>query len=125
MRVQKRIAIVSLAAASVVMAGCVSLPQYGGFYHRKDDTDTNYTAYSAEKYEVLGRVTAKGHANSVLGLFVKAHEGEALLWDEAKMLYGDKVTGIKDITSTADYTSVLFFFWDLKVTYSGVAVHEK
>jgi len=42
------------------------------------------------------------------------------------MLFGDRVTGIKDINVSYEYQSVLPpIFSEMKTTYVGTAVHEK
>jgi hypothetical protein len=123
MKMPSKIAMMILAAVPLVISGCSMHPSYNGLYARKDATSTGYQAAS---FTVLGPVTATGHAKGVLGITVEAHEGEGLLWDAARSKYGDKVTGIKDITSFGDYESVLgFIYWKLDTTYTGVAVYEK
>lgn len=108
--------------ALLFMAGCVGGPIYGGQYYLNDHT---VTKYQHPTYTVLGPVTASGKALMVLGVYVSGHEGEGLLWADARSKYGDKVTGIKDISAAGDWTSILWFVYAERLTtYTGVAVQE-
>ena len=114
---------VSMALIAIVfLAGCASGPNYGGAYFLNDQT---VTKYHSQNYTVLGPVSASGRAVMVLGLFVSGHEGEGLLWTDARNKYGEKVTGIKDISAAGDWLSILgFFYAERMTTYSGIAVQE-
>jgi len=119
-----RIASISVALLAVMLlAGCASYPWYGGSYRLKDTTQTRYESAS---YEVLGPVNASGRSVIILGIFVQGIEGEGLLWPAAKEKYGDKVTGIKDITAAGNYTGILPpIYVECLTTYTGTAVQEK
>jgi hypothetical protein len=61
----------------------------------------------------------------VLGIFVSGHEGEGLLWNDARSKYGDKCTGIKDIAAAGEWTSVFGpIYTERNTTYSGIAVQD-
>lgn len=84
------------------------------------------TRYESKDYDVLGMVMATGYSRCVLSIIVEGEEGEALLWIEARRLYGDRVTGMKDISISYDYQSVLPpVFSEIRTTYVGTAVHDK
>ena len=120
------IKIASICAAFLLLAlltGCASYPYYGGSYHLNDHTQTKY---ENQNYEVLGPVTAQGRSTVILGIVVQGHEGEGLLWPNAKEKYGEKVTGIKDIFAYGDYTGILPpIYVECLTTYFGTAVAEK
>jgi hypothetical protein len=108
--------------AVVSLSGCASGPIYGGQYYLNDFTQTKY---QSDNYTVLGPVTAHGRAVMVLGVYVSGHEGEGLLWAEARNKYGDKVTGIKDMAAIGDWTSILWFVYAERLTtYSGIAIRD-
>lgn len=123
MTTSKIISVATALTALVFLAGCAMGPNYGGAYFLNDQT---VTKYNSQNYTVLGPVTASGRAIMVLGVYVSGHEGEGLLWADARNKYGDKVTGIKDISAAGDWTSILgFVYAERLTTYSGIAVQEK
>ncbi len=84
------------------------------------------TRYESKDYEVLGIVMAVGYSRCIMGIIVEGEEGEALLWNEARRLYGDRVTGIKDISISYDYQSVLApVFSEISTTYVGTAIRDQ
>ncbi len=84
------------------------------------------TRYESTHYEVLGVVTATGTSKCVLGILVEGEEGEGLLWAAAKSEFGDRFTGLKDITVSYEYQSILPpIFSQITTTYVGTAVCEK
>jgi len=84
------------------------------------------TRYESKDYDVLGIVMATGYSRCVLGVVVEGEEGEALLWIEARRLYGDRATGMKDISISYDYQSILPpVFSEIRTTYVGTAIHDK
>lgn len=84
------------------------------------------TRYDSKDYEVLGIVMAQGYSRCILGILAEGEEGEALLWNEARRLYGDRVTGMKDISISYDYQSILApVFSEVHTTYVGTAVRDK
>ena len=122
MTTSKFISVGAALMALVFLAGCTMGPNYGGAYLLNDHT---MTKYQVQNYTVLGPVAASGRAVWVLGLFVSGHEGEGLLWADARSKYGEKVTGIKDISATGDWLSILGFVYSERITaYSGIAVQE-
>ncbi len=110
----------------MVVSGC----GYGEYLRRSKGPGSNatqtVTRYEAKNYDILGLVIAEGESRSILGIIVEGVEGEGLLWDAAKMQFGDRVTGIKDINISYEYQSVIPpIFSEIKTTYVGTAVHEK
>jgi len=118
--------IVLVIVSLMVVSGC----GYGEYLRRGKGSGSNstqtVTKYDAKDYDVLGVVRAEGHSRCILGIVVEGTEGEALLWDVAQHLFGDRVTGIKDINISYEYQSVIPpIFSEMKTTYVGTAVHEK
>jgi hypothetical protein len=120
------VCIVLVIVSLTVVSGC----GYGEYLRRGKGPGSNatqtVTRYDAKNYDVLGVVRAEGNSRCILGIIVEGTEGEALLWDMAQHLFGDRVTGIKDINVSYEYQSVLPpIFSEMKTTYVGTAVHEK
>lgn len=89
-------------------------------------TYTNYNP-TPDHVAVLGVVTAQTEGTCVLGIVVQGKGGEGVLWEAANQKYGtDKYTGVKDISSSAEYVSVLGpLFSKVTTTYVGTVVREK
>ena len=122
----RTVCIVLMIVSLMVVSGC----GYGEYLRRSKGPGSNatqtVTRYDAKNYDVLGVVRAEGNSRCILGIIVEGTEGEALLWDMAQHLFGDRVTGIKDINVSYEYQSVLPpIFSEMKTTYVGTAVHEK
>lgn len=115
----------------VFMTGCASYVEFIGRSIQPVNVHGagTVTMYTAKDYDILGKVTARGDALSVIGCIAIGKEGDALLWDEAVRKYGDKVTGLKDITNTYDYTTISFFWMPIlsqvERTYMATAIREK
>ena len=119
--------IVLMAALIFTMTGCAGYMEYlkrsRSPYGSMAQT---ITRYESKDYEVLGMVMATGYSRCILGIIVEGEEGEGLLWNEARRLYGDRATGIKDISISYDYQSVLApVFSEISTTYVGTAVRDK
>ncbi len=115
-----------IASMLLVVSGC----GYAEYMRRSSISTSNstqtVTRYDSKDYDVLGLVRAEGNSRCILGIIVEGTEGEALLWDAAKIQFGDRVTGLKDINISYDYQSILPpIFSEIKTTYVGTAVHEK
>lgn len=119
--------IVLMAMAIFTVTGCAGYMEYlkrsRSPYGSMAQT---VTRYESKDYEVLGMVTATGYSRCILGVIVEGEEGEGLLWNEVRRLYGDRATGIKDISISYDYQSVLApVFSEISTTYVGTAVRDK
>ena len=114
-----------LAGVALAAAGCMS-PEYLTRSAKPNMNSANITQYEPKEYTVLGPVTASANSRSILGIIAEGHEGQGLLWEAARTKYGDKVTGIKDISVSYDYTAILAFVYnEVRTTYTGIAVSEK
>jgi hypothetical protein len=126
-KTMKGIFIILMAAVIFSVTGCAGYMEYmqrsRSPYGSMAQT---ITRYESRDYEVLGIVMAAGYSRCILGIIVEGEEGEALLWNEARRLYGDRVTGIKDISISYDYQSVLApVFSEISTTYVGTAIRDK
>jgi len=123
----KIVAFLGLVAVLVVSVGC-----QGGVWIGSDTLKANMnsgtvTQYrnEAPNYEVLGTVSAKCQASSILGVVGPGTDGQGVLWEEAKRTYPE-ATGLKDISQTNDFLNVLWFVYtDVKTTYFATVVREK
>lgn len=83
------------------------------------------TQYESSEYTILGPVEAEGEGMTVLGVFGEGVDGVGLLWEEAQDKYGDEVTGLKDITQSSEWLSVLgYLYARVNTTYRAVAIKE-
>jgi hypothetical protein len=112
--------------ALALLVGCEAIPTEYGLRSMKPNINAGtLTRYSPASYVVLGPVEAQGESSTILGVVTNGSEGQGLLWKRAKERYGDSVTGIKDVTASYEYSSVLLPVWGkITTTYYGVAVRE-
>lgn len=124
---RKTVVCLTLAVFSMLLlTGCAGYLEYMSRSSKCPLNGFTDTRYHVEDYEVLGAVKATGRSIVVLGVYVKGEEGVGLLWEEAIEKFGNKVTGIKDVTAVSDYTGVLPpVYGEIITTYIGTAVHEK
>jgi uncharacterized SAM-binding protein YcdF (DUF218 family) len=123
----RRVCVCAMAMMLLTMTGCA------GYFEYMQRTRSPYgntaqtiTRYESRDYEVLGIVMAGGYSRCIMGIIIEGEEGDALLWNEARRLYGDRVTGIKDISMSYDYQSILApVFSEIQTTYVGTAVRDK
>lgn len=126
-RTMKGLGIVLMTAVIFTITGCAGYMEYmkrsRSPYGSMAQT---ITRYESRDYDVLGIVMAVGYSRCIMGIIVEGEEGEALLWNEARRLYGDRVTGIKDISISYDYQSILApVFSEISTTYVGTAIRDK
>lgn len=127
----KRMLFVLILMFFMFMTGCASYVEFAGRSIQPVNVHGagTVTMYQAKNYEILGKVEARGDSLCVIGCVATGKEGDALLWDEAIRKYGDKVTGLKDITNTYDYTAISFFWMPIlsqvERTYMATAIREK
>jgi hypothetical protein len=126
----KKLFYVLMLLGFVFMTGCASYLEFIGRSIQPVNVHGagTVTMYNAKDYDILGKVTVRGNSVSVLGCISIGKEGDALLWDEAVQKYGDKVTGLKDITNSYDYTTISFIFpilSQVERTYMATAIREK
>jgi len=121
---------ISLFFALLMMVALTGCAGYIEYMKRSASPGFNVTQtmtrYESTDYEVLGVVMAQGDSRCIMGVFIEGEEGEGLLWDAAKTVFGDQVTGIKDISASHKYQSVLPpVFSEIRTTYIGTAIKEK
>ncbi len=122
---------VLMLVSFVFMNGCASYIEFAGRSIQPVNVNGagTVTMYDAKDYEILGKVTARGDSLCIIGCIAIGKEGDALLWDEAVRKYGDKVTGLKDIANSYDYTAISFFWMPIlsqvERTYMATAIREK
>ena len=118
---------VVMALMLLAASGCAGYFEYMKRSSRPyGNMSQTITRYDSKDYDVLGMVMAQGYSRCILGILTEGEEGEALLWNEARRLYGDRVTGMKDISISYDYQSVLApIFSEIHTTYVGTAVRDK
>jgi hypothetical protein len=117
---------------TVVMFLFISTGCAAGFIEYQERTyapnihSTTKTQYAPKSYQVLGLVEAEGEATSLLGMVVEGNNGQGLLWDAAKEKYGNRVTGLKDVTSKSEFRAMLpIILNEITTTYYGIAVQER
>lgn len=116
-----------IAGALVTLAlftGCSGL-EYANRSAQWNVNGWTETQYASNDYTILGPVEAVGEGMTVLGFFGEGVDGTGLLWEQARKTYGDEVTGLKDITQSSEWLSVLgYLYARVTTTYRAVAVRE-
>ncbi|GJM20425.1 MAG: hypothetical protein DHS20C15_03400 [Planctomycetota bacterium] len=119
-----RTAVVGLLALFSLLSACsgVEYATRSAQYNVNGWTETQYVSTN---YTILGPVEAEGEGMTVIGFFGEGVDGVGLLWEQAREQYGDEVTGLKDITQSSEWLSVLgWLYARVHTTYRAVAIKE-
>ena len=126
MKVTRVAASLAVAVAVVALSGCAGYSEYMWRSAKPNLNSYTKTQYQPNSYEVLGTVKAETQMLEVVGVYIGGTDGQGILWAHAKEKYGDRCTGIKDITATSEVIAVLPpIFSRIDTTYYGTAVQEK
>jgi len=110
--------------ALALLAGCSGL-EYATRSAQYNVNGWTESQYVSTDYTILGPVEAEGEGMTVILFFGEGVDGAGLLWDAAREKYGDEVTGLKDISQSSEWMSVLgWLYARVKTTYRAVAVKE-
>jgi hypothetical protein len=116
-------AVVGLAAS---LLGCFGYYEYLGRSGKPNIHSVTETDYEPKSYQVLGLVKATGTGSAILGIVLQGDDGQGLLWEAAISKFGERVTGLKDVSSSSKYRAILPpIFAEIQTTYYAVAVQER